>query len=183
LDEIITNDGNKDYITKYTYSNYGQITEQDTYHTSVAAGNLTSQMKSYFDSQGRVYRDENFGVNPVTGAVGNALRSETWRDANGNRIKGLGQGSEAFTKAVFDGLNRPIENYFAYNPGTSSNDNDVSNDVVVEQTETAYNVKGKVTSSTLYRRFDDATGNGRLNGPNGAQPKARRSFHTSFNGA
>ncbi|MEX2579015.1 MAG: hypothetical protein WD342_08150 [Verrucomicrobiales bacterium] len=175
-----TSDGTTTYLTAYTYDNFGKVIQTDSYHTSVAAGNLTGRTKTHPDALGRIYKNETFAVDPSDGSVGNALRSETWRDPVGNKIKELRQGSEAFQKTVFDGLNRGTATYFACNAGTSTDDNDVSGDMVVEQSERTYNGVGRVLLSTTYQRFHDATGNGALNGPNGEQPKARRYYAAAW---
>lgn len=169
----------QDLITAYTYNNFGYITQTDFYHTSVAAGNLRGRTKDYWDNLGRIYKSERYGV-ASNGTVGNAIRSESWRDVNGNVIKQLNQGSEAFSKTVYDGMNRPIENYLCCNAGTSTDDNDPSGDVVVEQWEKSYNPLGWLELETRYQRFHDATGNGALNGPNGSQPKARRYYTANW---
>jgi hypothetical protein len=54
--------------------------------------------------------------------------------------------------------------------------NDLSNDIVVEQTETTYDRGGNVVLTTRFERLHDATGTGALHGPNGTQPRARRSY-------
>jgi len=173
-------DGSTNYFTVFTYNNFGQVIQTDTYHSSVVAGNLTGRKKRHLDILGREYKSEAYAVAPSTGTVGNALEGESWRDPNGNTIKRIAEGSEAFSKTKYDGLNRQTANYLAYNSGTSSDDNDVSGDVVVEQTETHYDAASNTIKTTSYQRFDDATGNGALNGPNGSQPKARRTYHCGW---
>ena len=47
---------------------------------------------------------------------------------------------------------------------------------VIEQGENTYNEASQVTLATRWQRFEDAIGQGALNGPNDAEPKARRSY-------
>ncbi len=55
-------------------------------------------------------------VDVDTGAVGNALVSNTWFDAAGNVIKQQSAGSQAFTKTVFDWLGRAEKQYLGHDP-------------------------------------------------------------------
>ncbi len=52
--------------------------------------------------------------------------------------------------------------------------------MVLEQAVTDYDPAGNVIYAISYQRFHDATGNGSLNGPNGSQPKAVRSYQRSW---
>ena len=54
---------------------------------SVASENL-------YDQLGRVYRTKTYAVDPDDGSVGDALVSNTWRDAAGRTIKQQGAGSQ-----------------------------------------------------------------------------------------
>ena len=177
LDTTTVNDGTTSFVTQNTYDNLGRRTQVDAYHTEVDDDNLTGRSKSYIDNRNRTYKAETFGVDVSTTppTVGNALTSESWFDAEGNALKSTQAGSQAFTKTVFDSLNRDTENYLCVNPGTSSDDNNVANDTVLEQNHATYDDASNVIGVSHARRFADApiTDKGALNGPNGSQPKAR----------
>jgi YD repeat-containing protein len=169
-------DGTNTYLVAYTLDNLGQTTQTDAYHTSVASGNLTVRSKAFFDARGRDYKSETYSVDPTTGAVGNALTAQRWRDPSGNPIKETFQGIKGFVKRVFDAFEREIKSYTACNPSGGTNTNDPALDTVVEQGETLFDVAGNRVQSTAWQRFHDATGTGPLNGPSGSDPKARRTY-------
>jgi len=169
-------DGNADFITEWTLDNLGRITDVDEYHTSVATGNLTGKRKFFFDDRGNSYKREVYGVDASNGTIGDKMASESWRDGRLQVVKQTRFGSEVFAKIVFDGIGRRTKSYLAVNSGTSSNNNSVSADTVIEQEETDFDAAGNIILLTSYQRFDDATGTGALNGPNGSQPKSRRSY-------
>ncbi len=170
------NDGTHAYFVRLTLDNLGQVVQTDHYHTGVISGNLTARSKAYFDARRRNYKDETYSVDPGTGAVGHALVGQRWHDASGNIVKETFQGSEGFVKRAFDAFEREIRSYTACNPSGGSNDGNPASDTVVEQGETLYDAAGNTVMLTAWQRFHDATGTGPLNGPSGAQPRARRSF-------
>lgn len=169
-------DGTNTFLVRYTLDNLGQATQVDSYHTSVTAANLTARSKAYFDARGRDYKNETYSVDPTTGAVGNALVAQRWRDPSGIVLKETFQGNEGFVKSTYDAFDRPLRRYTACNPSGGSNNNDPSADTVVEQSETVYNAAGQAIQSASWQRFHDATGTGPLNGPTGSQPRARRTY-------
>ena len=65
-------------------------------------------------------------------------------------------------------------------PVTHNPANQTSGDTIFEQTTTGYNEVGEVILTATFKRFHDATGFGPLNGPNDAQPKARRSYTANY---
>ncbi len=162
--------------------NIDRITEVTRYHTSVVDANRTGLGKTFWDDQSR-YKSETYAVAipaGTVGTVGNALRDETWYDPDGNSIKQINAGSEAVTKLVYDGLTRQTHEYIGYNPSGSSNDNNFTADTIVEQNESAWDAASNLILSTNWRRFHDSTGTGALNGPNDAQPKARRTYVANY---
>lgn len=169
-------DGTNTFLVRYTLDNLGQANQVDSYHTSVTAANLTARSKAYFDGRGRDYKNETYSVDPTTGAVGNALVAQRWRDPSGIVLKETFQGNEGFVKSTYDAFDRPLRRYTACNPSGGSNNNDPSADTVVEQSETVYNAAGQAIQSASWQRFHDATGAGPLNGPTGSQPRARRTY-------
>ncbi len=180
LDETKSGDGTTDFFVKNTYDNTDRITEVTRYHTSVVDANRTGLSKTFWDDQNRIYKSETYAVAIPAGTVGNALRDEAWYDPDGNAIKQINAGSEAVTKLVYDGLARQTHEYIGYNPSGSSNDNNVTGDTIVEQNESAWDPASNLILSTNWRRFHDSTGTGALNGPNDAQPKARRTYVANY---
>lgn len=176
-------DSTTTYFVRLTRDNLGQVTQTDAYHTSITTGNLTARGKGHFDARGRDYKNETYTVDPTTGAVGNALVAQRWRDASGNVIKETFQGIEGFVKRTYDAFEQVLRSYTACNPGGGSNDNDPASDTVVEQQETLYDAAGNTVQSVAWQRFHDATGNGALNGPTGSQPKARRTYVSAWQDA
>ena len=75
------------------------------------SGNLVARSHDLYDDQSRVYQTIRYGVDPSTGAVGNALTDNSWFDLAGNVLKSLPSGSQLFTKSVYDGLGRVTTQY------------------------------------------------------------------------
>jgi hypothetical protein len=121
-----------------------------------------------------VYKTETDGCDPASGDVVGTLTGQNWYDLAGNRIKQSQPGNTAFTKTVFDELNRPTVTYLCCRPGVAGvptgDDNSVVDDTVIEQSNVEYDVVGNVIMQTQKKRFDDATGTGVLGGPNAAYP-------------
>ena len=177
----IYTDGEVDFYESYTYDNLNRVIRTDRRDTT-HEGNLVSRSETKFDSRGQNYQTITYGVDPSTGEVGNTLRSNIWYDPSGRAIKELKAGSQAFTKTIFDGVGRKIAQYTAYNLTETGYPYpiDVSGDTVIEQTESSYDGEGNVVAQTTAQRFHDAMGTGSLNGPNGAEPKARVSYVANY---
>jgi len=176
LESQTVSDGTTDFITQYTHNNVGQILQTNQYHTEIAAGNLTGRSEVTRDIAGRGFRSETYAVDPDTGTVGNALRGETWRDPNGKVIKQTSPGNEAFSVTKYDSLNRVSASYLCVSDGSSGSGNSEADSLVIEQSEIHYNRASQAITSVSYQRFHDATGTGPLKGPDGDQPRARRSY-------
>ncbi len=116
-----------------------------------------------------------------TALPGEALSGSSF-DPNSNLHKSTEQGRKAVIKVHFDSLDRPdITCLVAEDPATAAaNTNDVSADVVIEQTHTQFNDADQAVATTNRQRFDDATGTGPLNGPHGDQPRSRDSFQAGY---
>ena len=98
---------------------------------------LLAQSTTAYDDRGRVYQTATYGVDPVSGAVGNALTGNTWYDPAGNVIKQQAPGTRLFTKTAYDSLNRAVASYvgcdiYGWAEGEVG---DVANDTILEQTE------------------------------------------------
>jgi YD repeat-containing protein len=175
-----TDDGTRLLISATEYDNLNRPIQVTDYHTSMDAGDRTRQSRKFYDARGRVYKREIDGVDPSTGDITETLAGQNWYDAVSNVIKASEPGRNAFTKTVYDGMNRPTASYLCCVPGEAGVptgcDNDVDDDTVLEQNESDYDPAGNEIESRLSRRLDTATGTGALNGPNGDQPQARITY-------
>lgn len=181
LTTTTTNDGTRNYLTVSTYTNRDLVTQVDRYHTSESAGNLTGRIEFLFDSLGRAYEKRTYGVDSSNGSVGNVLVDESWFDARNQTVKSVSSGKKLFQKTVYDGIGRKVVGYLAYNTGSATNDNSVTNDIVVSQKEYNYSNESDIILLTELERFNVATGTGALNvGPNAAQPRGRASYSANW---
>ena len=168
----------QDWYQVNTYDTLNRVTQVQRY--SQATNNLIWQDQTLYDDRGRVYQTIQYAVDPSTGAVGNSLVDNIWYDAGDNVIKQLPAGSSAFTKNVYDGAKRLTAKYVGYDLGASESTyagaSDVTDDMIVEQTEAAYDDASNVIQSTFRQRFHNANGTGPLTYPGGPQPQARVTY-------
>ncbi|MFN0052358.1 MAG: RHS repeat-associated core domain-containing protein, partial [Planctomycetales bacterium] len=170
-------DGEIDFYEQVCYDNVDRVVRKDRRDTT-AAGNLISRTVVRFDDRGAVYQTATYAVDPATGAIGNALTSNTWRDGAGNVIKSLPAGSSSFTKTVYDSLGRQTIQYTGY--GTDATYADVqvvTNNVIMEQTETTYDAASNVIQAITRQRYHNASTSqlGALANPS-TTPKARVTY-------
>jgi hypothetical protein len=181
-DRKITTDGEVDYFQMLYYDNLDRVVETQRYDTT-SSGNLILQSATNFDDRNRIYQTINYGVDPTTGDIGNALTDNTWFDESRNTIMSLPAGSSLYTKTTFDSLGRATVQYRGYNLGTMSYADafSVVNDVVMEQVETTYDEANNVIQTTLRQRYHNApnTQTGELHDP-GTTPKARVTYQTMY---
>jgi RHS repeat-associated protein len=173
----IDTDGEIDHFERLTYDNLDRVVKSERYNTS-ASGNLISRSETKFDDRGRTYQSIRYAVNPVTGAVGDALIDRSWFDAAGSPIKQLPGGTQQFTKTVYDRLGRPVKSYVGFDTSESTyaDATTVTGDTIFEQTETTYAAAGNVIQFTQRSRLHDAIGTGELSTPSGSQPRARVTY-------
>ena len=172
-------DAGRVVYSKATYDNLDRATKQERYlEISGSADRLLARSETFYDDRGRVYQTKRYAVNVDTGAVGNALVSNTWFDSAGNTIKQQSAGSQAFTKTVYDSLGRAVKQYVGHDTDETAyaDASSVSDDTIVEQVETVYDDAGNVLQTTTRQRFHNATGTGELTTPSGTQPKARVTY-------
>ena len=177
----VTTDGELDFFEKRYYDNLDQVVKTERYDTT-EQGNLIARSETFYDDRGRVYQAKKYAVNVDTGAVGNALVSNTWYDAVGNTIKEQSAGSQAFTKIVYDSVGRRVKQYIGHDTDETAyaDASSVSDDTIVEQIETTYNDANNVVQTTTRQRFHNATGTGELTSPSGSQPKARVTYQATY---
>jgi RHS repeat-associated protein len=140
-------------------------------------GTLLAKAERSYDSQGRVYRVNQYAVNS-SGTPGNALTGNLWYDPKGNLLKAIAPGDgKAFVKLSYDGLGEITAAYEAFDLDETDYDyaDDIEGDTVVAQVEAAYDDAGSLLSTTYRDRLHDATGTstGALSTPGGTQPRAR----------
>lgn len=173
--------GEVSFYEEVLYDNLNRVIRRDR-KNSTAAGNLIAQSETKFDARNRVYRTLRYAVNPSTGLVGDSLSDNTWYDASRNVLCTLPAGSDQFSKNVYDGIARMITSYSGYTPSGPINPSSITSDVIFEQGGTTYDNASNVTATTFRQRWDNATGNGSLNGPT-TQPKSRNSYTANWSDA
>ena len=77
---------------------------------AVTAGALVAYSTTAFDDQARQYQTNVFSVNPITGAIGNAITTNMFYDSRGNDVATYTTGKGA-SKSVIDGAGRKIETF------------------------------------------------------------------------
>ena len=180
LDESETSDGEGNtYLSKNTYNDMNLVTQVDRYHTSVLAGNLTGRVKNYFDLRARTYKSETYSV-ATNGTVGDAIAAENWFDPLSRPIKQVAAGQTAATKTEFDGVGRTTATYLVVQGDNEPSPGDVSDDIVIEQSEPTYDDASNVIATETKLRFHSSTGTGSLGGPSGSQPRARAMYAATY---
>jgi RHS repeat-associated protein len=159
----IWTDGECDLYRTYAYDNEDRLIQED-WHDTTVNGNLVSRNTTAYDNLGRIYQKQQYGVDPATGAVGNALTQAVWYDEAHNVILTQDQNGRGFTKNTYDGLNRLTASYKAANATaqTYATASAVTEDIVVEQTETTYDEASNPIFQTTGKRNHDTTGIGIL---------------------
>ncbi|MCB1208222.1 MAG: RHS repeat-associated core domain-containing protein [Verrucomicrobiales bacterium] len=171
-----TTDDSTIWLRKVTFDNLDRPLQTTLYKTAETNANRLQRGRIFYDALGRVYKEETDGIDPANGNVVGMLTAQKWFDLAGNLIKEAKAGATSFRKTVFDAVNRQTVTYLACKPGQAGvpagDDNNVTSDTVMEQTNTTYDRGGNVVAQTLKRRFDDASGTGPLGGPL-LEPKSR----------
>ena len=98
-------DGEIDFYARQYFDNLDRIVRNERYNTTLA-GNLIIRRTATWDDRGAAFQAATYAVDPSTGAIGNTLVENTWRDPAGNIVKSLPAGSQLASKAVFDSINR-----------------------------------------------------------------------------
>ncbi len=112
-----------------------------------------------------MYQTTQYAVNVATGAVDSGtLVSNTWYDAAGNVIKSQPAGSQEFTKTAYDGLGRPSFQCVGYDTdetvgqsGSYTEAADLSDNLIFQETQTAYDAAGNTLLTTTYQRLPTAS--------------------------
>jgi RHS repeat-associated protein len=173
-----TSDGIRVLIQATAYDNQDNPVSSTSYHTAATDANRTAYQTIALDALGRPFLQQSYGVNQSTGALTYPLKTERWYDPRGLTIKTVNPGFKGYTKTQFNTLRQAIASYLAYPPtgGLDGNNNDVTEDIVIEQSENSYDDASNLLLAAARQRFHDATGTGPLNGPTGIQPQARVTY-------
>jgi RHS repeat-associated protein len=158
-DRQISMTGPVNVYEAYSYDNRNLRTQTQQYNTS-SSGNLIGQTGISYDDRGRAYQTLTYAVDPGTGAIGNALTSNTWYDPSGNLLQQISEGTgQVFIKSSYNGVNWVTARYAGYNTtGTSYNQaTTVSGDIIVNQSVRTYDEAGNTISSAGYDRLNDAS--------------------------
>ena len=177
-----TESGNTSFITFAKLDNLGDVTATYSYAADgvsmatfalgtydsfgdLAAPNISSNaLRAYatteYDDDGRAFRTTTFSVNPDDGTISSTgIVSNTWYDLCGDII-GTQTSGGAATKMSYDGASREVMTYTTdggvvnnvaptwFTAGT------VTNDIVLEQTATAYDADGNVIETADAQRFN-----------------------------
>lgn len=177
-----TNDGTRDLFQAISYDNQDNPLSVTNYQTAVSDANRTAYQTAAYDALERVYLLQNYGVDQSSGSLTFPLSSESWYDPRGLVIKTVQPGLNGYTKVQFDTLRRAIASYLAYPPtgGLEGNSNNVTDDIVIEQSENSYNEASELLLTTARQRFLGATGTGPLQGPSGLEPFARVTYNAQW---
>lgn len=152
---------------------------------SGAAYFIRGREKFDYDSMGRTFKRSVYSVNSSGASDPTTLVTNTWFDARGQVIK-TASTAGAVSKSVYDGAGRVTAAYTTDGGGDTSYDDadDVTGDVVLEQSEYQYDNNGNVILAISKQRFHDAADSltGALGDPSstGSTAKARRSYVASY---
>ena len=172
----ISTDGTNVFYAVATLDNLGRATVSQQYHNGTTSTDRIGKSEAFYDDRGQVFQSKRYAVSD-SGVTGNSLEENTWFDAAGNVLKSKPAGSDSFTKMVYDAVGRTTDSYTAYYDGTGTDSpNNLTDNIVLEESNTTYDDASNVTFATTKSRWHDATDTGPLNGPSGSQPKSRDSY-------
>jgi RHS repeat-associated protein len=178
----IATDGELEFYELICYDNVDRVLRIDRRDTT-ASGNLIVRIDSKYDDQSRVFRTTRYGVNPATGEVGYGLTDNIWYDGQGKVVKSMGTGSQLFVKTIYDSLGRATFSYNGYDldETTYAEVGSISDDVILEQSETSYDTASNVIQITRRQRYHNApdTQKGPLQNSS-SSPKARVTYYAKW---
>ena len=175
--------GTEALFERYEYDNRDLVTKAQRYHTSVTYSNRTADREMFYDSLGRKYRTDVFGVNSAGGII-DPQRDRIWYDRTGRVLVNQPSGSDLYTATQYNAVGWVTKTSQAYETPTSSSSSSssssgsgssipqISTSKVMEQTERLQDKAGNVISTTRRQRYDTTTSSGSLN-DHDTNPKAR----------
>ncbi|HEV2292459.1 MAG TPA: RHS repeat-associated core domain-containing protein [Tepidisphaeraceae bacterium] len=182
-DDVRVGDGDNDGIPDAL-----DVNDADGVPDRIADGNRRAKTSMEYDEQGRLFRSTVHSVNQSTGATtSGGLATDYWYDRRGNIIKSAQPGGLVM-KMAYDGAGRTIKSYATDGGGDTvyGDADDATNDMVLEQTEYAYDGNGNLVHTISKQRAHDYTGTGELPGAtlHGPRVVGRHIFYnnSSFDG-
>jgi RHS repeat-associated protein len=188
------NDGTHRPIWYYTYDNLDEVTRAQRYDgdgvTITSSGGvpqapssslLRAQTVTSFDGQQRVYRVQQYSVDPSTGGVSAyALTTNYYYGHRGDVIEESDPGG-LVVKRAYDGADRLTAVYTTDGAGGTSWSaaGGVSGDNVLQQVGYTLDADGNVILTTTRQRFHNETATGALGNPT-TSPKARVSYVADY---
>jgi RHS repeat-associated protein len=180
-DRQVQKRGPDNVAVQRTYDNLGEVTGLSVYADAnrnfvIDAGELRGKVQTSFDERGMVYQTVRLSVDPSTGAVGDSITKNQWFNARGMLIKSRDANGQ-FAKSQYDGAGRAIANFASFDDAETSyaDASTVANDIVVEETVTAYDAASNVIQTTSYLRTTSTAKTGDLSATWSAND-SRRSF-------
>jgi YD repeat-containing protein len=166
----LTADGEETFLEKRDYDNLGRVTFSYRYEATESSGNLRSKTETKYDSRGRVYQSIVYEVNPSSGAIDDSLTTNFWYSERGNLLK-TREPSGLFRKNLYDGARRLEKTYVSYDTDETiwTAADDVTGDIVVEQTEYDRDAVGNVILETRFERKTTTTTTGGLSSTTGVR--------------
>src|SRR5262249_49098304 len=174
-------------IVYNTYDNLDEVTEVQSYDgdgvsitltggvpNAPSASLLRAQTITSYDDQGRVYKTQEYSVDPSNGNVStSALTTQVWYNHRGLVIKTSNPGGEV-DKSAYDGAGRKTVSYVTDGGGDTSwsDAGNVTGDNVLSQVENTYDKDGDIIFVIDRERNHDETATGALGNPTTA-PKPR----------
>jgi RHS repeat-associated protein len=142
---------------------------------------LRGRSEFSYDGRSNLYRSKVFSVNPVSGAIGGALISNTWFDGRGQAIASYSPGA-AVTKNAYDGVGRLVAKFVSdgANDSTHAHAESLDDDIVLEQVQMQYDQDSNLIRTISHQRFHDTSGTGMLLGPSASSNKSRVSYAAMF---
>ena len=195
---------NTHFISFNVLDNLGEATSTAAYDGDNVSLSLTAPSSSLlraltvtsYDELGRAFKTTTYDVSPADGSYSTnsayTTVSESWFDNRGDTVATFTSG-QPMTKMVYDGAGRVTATYITDGGGvnnttsagtmlsTLSAAESVSNDIVLSQTEYAYDADGNIIMTTTRDRFntDSNSSKGGL-GTNSSGVEARVSFTTVY---
>lgn len=167
-DRRIRETGPDGVITVTTYDNEDRITAIETYAGTIQPSSLRAKSTAAYDELGRKYREDVYEVDPLTGAVGDALTTRLWYDRRGMGIKRAEPGG-LLTKTQRDGAGRATLVWTGTDTAETSyaDAGTAVGDTVVQSTATMFNGVDRPICITTFKRKDtDTTTIGQLTASN-----------------
>ena len=173
-------------VSYLTLDNLGQATSESLFeglHDLADANNdgvpdappaasLRAKTEYELDALGRMYRTKQYKIDQTftDGKLGydapsasGYMTTQMWYDGRGNVLMTCADGGPVI-KRVYDAIGRVTAEYVSNGAGglTADMAQDVSGDIVLQQTQRQYGDSGGVAFQTVRERFHNATGTGAL---------------------